>query len=60
MATNHLLVSWNSYSHHKQWSIIKSIIRIIGTIFFLISLQLAVIILIIAELIGIIEEKYED
>jgi len=45
--------------NHKNISIAKSIVRVIGFLFLVIDVGIAVGILITAELLGIIEEKYE-
>jgi len=45
---------------HKKISLIKSYIRIIGYILLVFNIYLGILILIISELLGIIEEKYEN
>lgn len=46
--------------NHKTISFIKSLIRIIGLLILISDLVLGVLVLVGAELIGIIEEEYEN
>lgn len=46
-------------SFHKQMSYLKSVVRIVGFLFLIVDFRLGVLLLVLAEAIGIAEEVEE-